>query len=477
MSPRKKQNKILLQAPRGTRDILADDFEYFSHIYERAEDVASFYGFKPIQTPHFEREEIFTSTLGQTSDIIEKEMYQVKAKGSREKLVLRPEGTAGIMRAYIERGMNALPQPVMLYYKGSFFRHEKPQKGRFREFQQFGLEIINEEKPIGDALVIQTLTAILKELGIGPVVVQINSLGDKECRAAFRKELLSYYRKNLKNLCPSCRRRYKTNPLRLLDCKEKRCEEIKQKAPQTLNHLCPACKRHLKEVLEILDENEIPYTLNPYLVRGLDYYNRTVFEIFNEEDIIGAELEKEEKADAGTAGKDGRDGKEKEERKSEAEGEKEDENPSSPLAIASGGRYDELSKALSGKTFPASGGALGIDRIVEMMKERKIKAKRQKRQPRVFLVQIGQAAKIKSLKIIEMFRKANIPLAQSLGKDSLRAQLKIADKMGASLTLILGQKEALEGEIIIRDMETGAQQTAKIEKVVDAVKKKLSAVK
>ena len=469
MSPRKKQNKILLQAPRGTRDILADDFEYFSHIYEKAEDVASFYGFKPIQTPHFEREEIFTSTLGQTSDIIEKEMYQVKAKGSREKLVLRPEGTAGIMRAYIEKGMNTLPQPVMLYYKGSFFRHEKPQKGRFREFQQFGLEIINEEKPIGDALVIQALTAILRELGIGPVVVQINSLGDKECRAPFRKELLSYYRKNLKNLCPSCRRRYKANPLRLLDCKEKRCEEIKQKAPQTLNHLCPACKRHLKEVLEILDENEIPYTLNPYLVRGLDYYNRTVFEIFNEEDIIGAELEKEEEKG------DNDDGVEKGGR--DVEEEKEDENPASPLAIASGGRYDELSKALSGKAFPASGGALGIDRIVELMKEREIKARRQKRQPKVFLVQIGQAAKIKSLRIIEMFRKSNIPLAQSLGKDSLRAQLKIADKMGVPLTLILGQKEALEGEIIIRDMETGAQQTAKIEKVVDAVKKKLSAVK
>ena len=469
MSPRKKQNKILLQAPRGTRDILADDFEYFSHIYEKAEDVASFYGFKPIQTPHFEREEIFTSTLGQTSDIIEKEMYQVKAKGSREKLVLRPEGTAGIMRAYIEKGMNTLPQPVMLYYKGSFFRHEKPQKGRFREFQQFGLEIINEEKPIGDALVIQALTAILRELGIGPVVVQINSLGDKECRAPFRKELLSYYRKNLKNLCPSCRRRYKANPLRLLDCKEKRCEEIKQKAPQTLNHLCPACKRHLKEVLEILDENEIPYTLNPYLVRGLDYYNRTVFEIFNEEDIIGAELEKEEEKG------DNDDGVEKGGR--DVEEEKEDESPVSPLAIASGGRYDELSKALSGKAFPASGGALGIDRIVELMKEREIKARRQKRQPKVFLVQIGQAAKIKSLRIIEMFRKSNIPLAQSLGKDSLRAQLKIADKMGVPLTLILGQKEALEGEIIIRDMETGAQQTAKIEKVVDAVKKKLSVVK
>ncbi|MEW5908058.1 MAG: histidine--tRNA ligase [Patescibacteria group bacterium] len=427
-----EKSKNMLQTPKGLHDILPDEFSYYRHIYDKAQEIASYYEFLPIQTPILEKTDLFTVSLGEANDIVEKQMYILRTRGG-DYLALRPEGTAPIVRSYLEHGMHTWPQPVMLFYKGSFFRHEKPQRGRFREFEQFGIEIINEEKPVAEAVIIKVLTLILEELGIGPIIVHINTLGDKECRSAYRKELVSFYRKKLHHLCKDCRNRFSNNPLRLLDCKEPKCIEIKQEAPQMLDYLCESCKQHFKEVIEFLEANKITYFLDTHLVRGLDYYTRTVFEIFEEKNETKEEM---------------------------------------PLALASGGRYDYLAKTLSEKNFPATGGALGVDRIVESMKEKKIEIKLPKI-PKVFFIQLGNAAKYKSLNVIEMFRKAHIPLAQSVSKDSLKSQLKIAAKLNIPLAIIMGQKESLENSLILKDMETGTQDTVGLDKIIEIIRKKI----
>ncbi|MBU3925907.1 histidine--tRNA ligase [Patescibacteria group bacterium] len=432
MPKKKDKSKIILQTPKGMHDILPEDFVFYKTIYDKAEEISNYYGFMPIKTPHLERLELFNAGLGDTSDIIEKQMYTLKTQGG-DKLALRPEGTAPIMRSYIEHGMQTWPQPVMFQYQGSFFRHEKPQKGRLRELQQFGLEIIGEEKPVAEAMTIRVLTLILEELGLKSIVVHINSLGDKECRNNYRKELLGFYKKRLGQLCRDCKNRYSKNPLRILDCKEEKCIEIKAEAPQMINYLCTPCKQHLKEVLEFLDSNNISYFLDTHLVRGLDYYSRTVFEFFEE--------------------------------KSEEENE-------TPIALGAGGRYDYLAHALSNKNFPAIGGALGIDRIVQTMKDRSIPVRHSK-PSKIFFIQLGTAAKYKSLKIIETLRKAHVPVIQSISKDTLKSQLRIASKLNMSYALILGQREALEDSIIIKDMDTSTQETVPIEKIVEFIKKKL----
>ncbi|MBU2109406.1 histidine--tRNA ligase [Patescibacteria group bacterium] len=432
---RKNKSKIILQTPKGMHDILPKEYAFYKAVYDKAEEIANYYGFMPIVTPHLEKTELFSASLGNTSDIVEKQMYTLKTRGG-DKLVLRPEGTAPIMRSYIENGMHAWPQPVMFQYSGSFFRHEKPQKGRFREFQQFGLEIIAEEKPVAEAIIIKVLSLILEELNIRPIIVHVNSLGDKECRGLYRKELIAYYRKKINQVCKNCKKRYERNPLRLLDCKEEKCIEIKGGAPQMLDYLCSNCKQHFKEVLEFMDSGDIPYFLNAHLVRGLDYYSRTVFEIFEER----PEYQNEN-------------------------------NNGSSLALAAGGRYDYLAHALSNKNLPAAGGALGVDRIVQLMMEREITIKAVKT-PKIFFIQLGTAAKYKSLKIIEMFRKAHIPIMQSISKDTLKSQLRIASKLNMAYALILGQKEALENSIIVKDMDSGTQDTIAIEKVVEYIKHK-----
>jgi len=423
----KKDKKELIQKPRGMHDILPRNFLIREKFIEKAKAVADFYGFKPIQTPILEKSDLFTATVGENTDIVEKEMYNLKTKGGN-KLVLRPEGTAPIVRAYLEHGMHTKPQPVMFYYFGSFFRHERPQKGRRREFQQFGLEILGEEDSITDALVIKaSLTIIEEAAGLKPVCVHVNSVGCKECRKVYLKELVSFYRKKMQILCSDCKNRIKTNPMRLLDCKDEKCATIKPEAPQIINYLCDPCSKHFKQLLEILDVSEIPYYLNNYLVRGLDYYSRTAFELF---------LENES------------------------------------MELGGGGRYDELSLALSNKKVPAVGMAIGVDRILETLKE-KGKLKITEKPPKVFFIQLGAAAKQKSLSVIEKLRKEKITTKHSLSKNSLKSQLKIAEKLKVPFTIILGQKETLENNIMVRDMETNSQETVSLDKLTDYLKKKI----
>ncbi len=414
-------------------DILPEDQKYFQYIYNVVADIADFYGFEKIETPIVEETELFIRGVGVSTDIVEKEMYSFRTKGG-DNLSLRPEMTSPIARAFIQHGMHSWPQPVKLWYFGPCFRYERPQAGRYRQFWQFGFEILGEESPAIDALIIQIFYNILQQLKIKDLIIQINSIGDSQCRPYYKKLLSNYFRSRQNSLCFNCKRRLRENVLRILDCKEEKCQPIKAQAPQILDHLCDGCKTHFKEVLEYLDELEISYNLNPYLVRGLDYYTRTVFEIFSQKDL--------------------------------------QENTPRQSAFGGGGRYDKLIKLLRGKDTPACGGAVGVERIVEYLKQTGIKLKEQL-PPKIFLAQIGFLAKRKSLMLLEKFRKAKIKVAESLGRDSLRAQLAKANAIKAKYTLIIGHQEALENKIIIRDMETGGQEIVKLDRVVEKIRKKL----
>lgn len=424
----KKVNKEPLTSVKGMRDIIGDRYYNFQGFFEKAQEISVYYGFKPIDTPIVENEEVFTSSIGIGTDIVDKEMYTLKTKGG-DHLAMRPEHTAGTMRSYIENGMQSQPQPVLFYNYGPIFRHDKPQKGRYRQFWQFDMDALGSEKSILDALVIKTAWTILEEAGATNLSVDINSIGDKDCRNGYLKELVNYYKKHINVLPAVDRERLKVNPLRILDSKEKKTIELNQGAPDTLSHLCPACKKHFKEVLEYLEQMDIPYTLNKCLVRGLSYYTRTVFEIIipNEED-----------------------GK--------------------MITIASGGRYDYLGRQLgSKKDIPAVGSSIGVDRVVEAPWFANL-APRISKKPKMYFIQLGFDAKLKSLNVIEILRKAKVPIAQSISKDSLGAQLAIAEKMGVKYTIIFGQKEALENSVIVRDMSTRSQETVQIKKLLDYIK-------
>ena len=422
--------KLKFQRPSGMHDILPEDQKYFQKIYNTCEKLVEFYGFKKIDTPILEDTALYEKGTGLTTDIVQKQMFTLRTKGG-DYLTLRPEFTPGIIRAYLEHGMYSLPQPIKLYSAGPVFRYERPQAGRFRQFHQFNLEVIGDGSPVIDVQLIQIFYNVLIELKLKKVVVEVNSIGDNQCRPYYKKLLLSYFRSRDSALCSDCRRRLKENPLRVLDCKEERCQEQVRQAPQIINHLCQECHNHFKSVLEFLDEIGLSYRLNPYLVRGLDYYTRTVFEIISE-DPEGEKL--------GT--------------------------------LIAGGRYDPLVKLLGGEEAPAVGGALGTERVAAILKSRKTRSFKQANPP-VFLAQLGTMAKIKGLKLLEDFRKNKIQVAESLGKDSLKVQLKIADRLKTRYTLLLGQKEALEEVITIRDMKTGKKETVKLERAVKEVKKRL----
>ena len=275
--------KPKFQNPSGMHDILPEEQKYFQKIYNTCESIANFYRFDKIDTPVIEDTELFSKGIGSATEIVGKQMYSFRSRGG-DYLTLRPEGTAPVMRAYIEHGMINLPQPIKLWYFCPFFRYEKPQAGRYRQFWQFGFEVIGEGSPVIDAQIIQIFYNILNELKFKNLIVEINSIGDNQCRPYYKKLLVSYFRSRESALCADCRRRLRENPLRILDCKEEKCQRLISQAPQMIDHLCEECHAHFKEVLEFLDEIGLPYRLNPHLVRGLDYYTKTVFEIFEEEE-------------------------------------------------------------------------------------------------------------------------------------------------------------------------------------------------
>ena len=434
-----RKSKKSFQAPKGTSDILPEEQKYWEKIRGVAKALSSHYGFGRIDTPLFEDAALYEASVGDATDIVQKQMYTFKTKGKQD-VALRPEGTASIARAYIENGMSSMSQPVKLYYIGPMFRYEQPQAGRFRQFRQLGFEVIGDLDPIYDAQIINVFLKTCSGLGLKNLNVEINSIGCKQCRPAYRSQLLKYYRSRIKGACTTCKKRIKINPLRLLDCKDEKCQPIKVNAPTLIDNLCKECHDHFKSVLEFLDELEIPYSLNPHLVRGLDYYTKTVFEVFLEDEHLEGGSEKTH-----TQGK---------------------------LALGGGGRFDTLVKMLGGKDTPAVGSALGLERIIDAMKLQNARvASLNKAQ--VFLVQVGDLGKKKSLKIFDELSEAGIYIRESFGRNSLSSQLRMADKMGAKISLIIGQKEAIDGDVIMRDMESGAQETIPIEKIIPALKNKL----
>lgn len=421
-----------IQTVRGMKDILPDDQFYWEHLRNKAEELATAYGYRFISPPVLEYTELFTRPLGKESDVVEKEMYSFEDKGG-EKVTMRPEFTAGVVRAYVNHGMMNQPQPVKLYQWGPTFRYDRPQKGRYRQFHQFGLEVIGSPLPIVDAEQIVIMYNFFKELGLETRVV-LNSIGTPESRREYVSELASYYRTKRNDICEDCKRRLLKNPLRLLDCKEPQCQPIKDAAPQIMDWLDEESKAHFMKVLEYLDEVQVPYELNSRLVRGFDYYTKTVFEFTVE------------------GGEDG-----------------------SQVALGGGGRYDGLVEQLGGQPTPGCGVAIGLERVIIALKEKNIPAPGPKR-PRIFLAQLGEQARIKALGLFEDFRKAGIQIMQTFAKEGLKHQLESANKYGVPYTLILGQKEVLDGTILIRDMDSGTQETVDLKKVVGEVRKKLKLV-
>ena len=425
---RKKQVKSL----RGMKDILPEDQEYWNYVNQKAENLLDVYSFSKIETPVLEDLNLFVRSVGEDTDIVGKEMFSFVDKGG-DKVCLRPEATASVVRAYVEHGMINKPQPVKLYYNGQQFRHEKPQSGRYRQFHQLGLEVIGEAGAIVDAQIILFAYNFFADLKL-KTSIQINSLGCKDCRKAYYKALNEFYRNKKRFLCGDCQKRMVKNPLRLLDCKESECQKIAEEAPQIVDYLCEDCNKHFVKVLEYLDELEIPYELNARVVRGLDYYTKTIFEIW-------PEVKKRNSS-----------------------------------ALGGGGRYDGLVEKLGGQPTPACGVAFGMERIISLLREQNIQLP-QSKPVDVFLIQVGAAARKKCLSLFEELRANKLKVAEALSKNGLRQQLDKANKRKAKFSLILGQQELIDGTIILRDMEDGTQETINIDKVIEQLKTKMKTAK
>ena len=435
---KRSQGTQTFQAPKGMHDIYEPDIALFDDLQDVVRDLARAYGYQHIEIPVLEDKDLFVRSVGLDTDMVEKEMYVLKTRG-RDILALRPEGTAGVARAYIQNGFMYMPQPVKLWYWGPMFRYENPQAGRYRQHIQAGFEFLGADNPIADAETMQLAVRIGESFGLKNVCVYLNSIGCSACRVSYRKALKAYYRTKSRKLCSDCKRRLHTNALRLLDCKNETCMMFRKDAPETLGYLCKDCSAHFKKVLEFLDEMKINYFLDPYLVRGLDYYNRTVFELkaipSQQQPIDGHEQQKE------------------------------------PLSFGGGGRYDYLMKMLGGPDTTAVGFALGIDRMVEIAKQEQVKAKKQN--PRVYVIQMGDIARTKALQVLDMLRAQGIFAGFDLCRDSIKAQFRSADRLGVRYALIIGQKEVVDHEVLIRDMETGIQESIPEEKMIEALKERL----
>jgi len=415
--------KLPFQTPKGVHDILPNDHEYHTFIKKIVRHRCRQAGFRRITTPIFEFTDVFARSIGDTSDIVSKEMYTFEDKKGRS-LTLKPEGTAGVVRSYIQNGLQTWPQPVELYYIEPHFRYDRPQKGRYRQFWQYGFEVIGESDPAIDAQLIYLAHKILDDLGIAQLfTLQLNSIGCAKCRPAYIQVLKDYYYGKERSLCPNCKDRLGKNPLRLLDCKEEDCQILAEIAPKLSDYLCDECKEFDKDVKDFLEEMGIEYQDNHSLVRGLDYYTKTVFEFW-------------------------------------------DKTEGSQNAIGGGGRYDGLIELMGGQHTPATGFAAGMDRIIANMKREKIRVP-QKDDLHCFVAQLGQEAKKKCLPLISELREAGIKTMGALGKGSIKAQLKLADKFKVPYTIIIGLTEVREGTAIIRNMQVGSQKTVKIDEAVE----------
>ena len=406
---------MAIKAPRGTADILPKDANLWRFVEKTAAETARAFGYEEIRTPVFEHTELFQRGVGDTTDVVQKEMYTFNDKGDRS-ITLRPEGTASAARAYIEHAMHALPQPVKLYYCGACYRYEKPQAGRLREFHQFGIEAYGSEDPSLDAEIIAVASTIFKNLGILDLTLNINSIGCPECRKKYNEALISYLSSHSETLCDTCNTRLSKNPMRVLDCKSPVCKEIAAGAPHILDYICDDCSAHFEAVKSYLTVMGIPFSIDPTIVRGLDYYTRTVFEFVSTQ--IGAQ---------GT--------------------------------VCGGGRYDGLLEELGGNPTPGMGFAMGIERIILVLRAMGL-VKEEKNAPRIFVASIGQTAA--ALALCQKLRENGIYAMCDVSGRSLKAQMKNADREGAAFSLVLGEDEVKSGEAQLKNMETGEKVTVSL---------------
>jgi len=417
---------------RGMKDILPVEQPLWDLMRTKAKELTKAYGFDRIDTPMVEETALFVRGVGKQTDIVEKELYSFDTVGA-EHVSLRPEGTASVMRAYIHHGMLNLPQPIKVWYLGPMFRHDRPQHGRYRQFQQFGCEILGETNAVVDAQLIFISWLFAKELGID-ATVHINSIGTPESRANYKNALVSYFRTKRNKLSEDDKKRLLKNPLRILDSKDPAVMEMKAEAPQIVDWLDEESKTHFMRVLEFLDELGVPYQLDPYLVRGLDYYTKTVFELYansTDQDLAQS-------------------------------------------AIGGGGRYDGLAELLGGRPTPAAGFSIGLDRVYHLLKEKNLEEPPQTAD--VFVAQLGDQGRKKALAIFEELRKAGIPAAEAFAKDAIKAQMELANKKQAKFAIIVGQKEVLDGTAVVRDMDSGTQEIVDARKIVHEMKKKLGRI-
>ncbi len=408
----------MFQAPRGTADHLPEEQKYWRYIESKAMDVAARFGFGRIDTPAFENSNLFIRSVGEGTDIVEKEMYSFDDRGG-DSITLRAEGTAPVCRAYLEHGMHNLPQPVRLYYFCPVFRYERPQAGRFRQHHQFGVEVLGDADPSVDAEVIEVAWDLMTSLGLNEINLLINSVGDSECRPAYVAKLKEYYSGHQAVLCDDCKSRLDRNPLRLLDCKVETCHALGNDAPQSAENLCDDCGEHWAKLLSYLDKMQLPYQIDHRLVRGLDYYTRTVFEV--------------QPVDAG-----------------------------GQSTICGGGRYDGLITELGGRETPGIGFGTGLERLTLNLKRSEVPVPDEP-SPLFLVANVGDDARIAALDLSVRLRRAGVGAILSSGTRGLRGQMRQANALNIPFTLILGDDEIEKGEVVVRNMESSDQESKPLE--------------
>ena len=415
----------MISIPKGTKDMLPQDAYKWHYVESVARETAALFGFREIRTPMFEHTELFTRGVGETTDIVTKEMYTFLDKGGRS-MTLRPEGTAGVARAFIENGLAQQTLPMKAYYLASVFRYERPQNGRLREHHQFGVELYGSELPSADAEVIALAHTFLTKAGLKSLSLNINSIGCRECRAKYNAALKEYIGANLNNMCTACRDRFDRNPLRILDCKEEKCRAITAGAPRITDFLCDGCRGHFAEVQNTLARLNIPFAVNPSIVRGLDYYTRTVFEFVS--DDIGAQ---------GT--------------------------------VCGGGRYNHLVEEVGGKPTAAVGFGLGLERLLMVLENTGALTAEPERSD-VYLAALGERAAEYVPVLAAKLRAAGVKTEFDLMGRGLKAQMKYADKCGARFSAVIGDEEMARGSAALKNMETGESAECAFGAFAEAVK-------
>jgi histidyl-tRNA synthetase len=411
-------------ALKGFKDLLPEEAALWRRIEKKGEEILLGFGYAEIRTPLLEPTELFARGIGEATDIVEKEMYTFNDWDQR-KITLRPEGTASGVRAYLEHHLGEGQGVVKLFYRGPMFRHERPQAGRLRQFHQIGAEAIGSLDPLLDVEIVSLLWFMLGEFGIDDLTLEINSLGCSVCRPGYREALVSYLSERASGLCEDCRRRLKTNPLRVLDCKREECRKITEGAPASIDFLCVECAPHFKTVQEGLGDLSIPHRINRRLVRGLDYYTKTAFEVTTTR--LGAQN-----------------------------------------AVAAGGRYDDLAETLGGPPTPAIGFAVGLERVIALMGDGK--GKEGSFSPPLFIAALGEAAKRRVVPLLFELRKEGVRVEMDYGGRSLKAQMRQADRMGAHHVLILGEEEIKKGSCVLRDMRTKLQEEIPLDALPERLK-------